>query len=200
MISKSGVGLLIYKQGIVEKESLSPASETVAKGIYDATTLSTVDTDLAAANIKSAVTIFGKEGTFAGGPVVYDAQNCDVDSQVGSGPITVRFEEPVMDPGSDVTILTTTIACAQTTALQAAYFVAGKASNVNSLKLQMYIDGVAQGETGYVGNTAWVQNYDIGHEAVSSGSRTAYLNCHNYGGAVTLMSFSGIIFACCGKV
>ena len=43
-------------------QTLSPLSETVAAGYYTATTLSTVDNDLATANIKSGITIFGKAG------------------------------------------------------------------------------------------------------------------------------------------
>jgi hypothetical protein len=67
VISKNGVGLKEYKQGVIDKQSLSPANDTVNKGIYDATTLSAVDADLAPANIKQGVTIFGKLGTLTSG-------------------------------------------------------------------------------------------------------------------------------------
>lgn len=62
MVFKGGASLLKYKGGQVLKQSLSAASETVSAGIYDATTLSTVDSDLATTNIKSGATIFGKAG------------------------------------------------------------------------------------------------------------------------------------------
>ena len=62
MVFKGGVSLLKYKGGQVLKQSLSATSETVSSGIYDATTLSAVDADLATANIKSGVTIFSKVG------------------------------------------------------------------------------------------------------------------------------------------
>jgi hypothetical protein len=62
VIVKNGIGLLMYKQGQIIKKTLSAANETVNAGIYDATTLSTVDADLASGNIKSGVTIFGKAG------------------------------------------------------------------------------------------------------------------------------------------
>ncbi len=53
-------------EGIVgAPQTLSAANDTVAQGFYAATTLSAVDTDLAAANIKDDVTIFGKIGTFS---------------------------------------------------------------------------------------------------------------------------------------
>ncbi len=43
-------------------KTLSPANDTVEQGFYAATTLSAVDTDLATANIKAGITIFGIEG------------------------------------------------------------------------------------------------------------------------------------------
>lgn len=43
-------------------KTLSAANDTVAQGFYAATTLSAVDTDLATANIKAGVTIFGIAG------------------------------------------------------------------------------------------------------------------------------------------
>lgn len=52
-------GALITGDGT---KTLDPLNDTVAAGYYAATTLSTVDTDLASANIKSGVTIFGKAG------------------------------------------------------------------------------------------------------------------------------------------
>jgi len=44
-------------------KTLDPASEIVAKGFFNATTLSAVDADLAVGNIKTGITIFGKAGT-----------------------------------------------------------------------------------------------------------------------------------------
>lgn len=69
MIGKQGISLLIGHNGIQDKTSLDPANETVARGIYDPTTLSAVDADLQAANIKLAENIFGFVGTLAGGGV-----------------------------------------------------------------------------------------------------------------------------------
>jgi len=45
-------------------KTLSPANDTVSAGYYEATTLSTVDTDLATENIKKDVDIFGIIGTY----------------------------------------------------------------------------------------------------------------------------------------
>ena len=54
--------------GTIVTQTLSPANDTVNAGYYAATTLSTADTDLAAGNIKSGVTIFGVAGTFEAAP------------------------------------------------------------------------------------------------------------------------------------
>lgn len=68
MIGKNGVSLLIGHNGVQDKTTLNAVNETVARGIYDATTLSTVDADLATANIKNGITLFG----FAGSANVFD--------------------------------------------------------------------------------------------------------------------------------
>ncbi len=70
-ISIQGVNSVnIFKQGAISKQALSAASQTVSKGLYDATTLSAVDADLAVANIKAGVNIFGFVGTLAATPAV----------------------------------------------------------------------------------------------------------------------------------
>jgi len=53
--------------GTVLTKTLSAANETVDAGYYAATTLSTVDADLAAANIAVGTTIFGFAGSAVGG-------------------------------------------------------------------------------------------------------------------------------------
>jgi len=54
--------------GTMTAQTLSAANDTVNAGYYNATTLAAVDADLAAGNIKSGVTIFGKLGTKATAP------------------------------------------------------------------------------------------------------------------------------------
>ncbi len=48
--------------GVIETKTLSAASETLGAGYYATTTLSAADSDLATANIKSGITIFGIDG------------------------------------------------------------------------------------------------------------------------------------------
>jgi len=53
--------------GTIATQTLSAANDTVSAGYYDATTLSAVDTDLVAGNIKSGSTIFGVAGNVSAG-------------------------------------------------------------------------------------------------------------------------------------
>jgi hypothetical protein len=55
-------GLWGVQTGAMALKALSASSEIVAAGMYAATTLSTVDSDLISSNIKSGVTIFGVSG------------------------------------------------------------------------------------------------------------------------------------------
>ena len=65
MILLNGAGITTVLNGQATKKTLDPASNNVVKGIYDATTLTAVDAELVAENIKDGVTIFGVEGTYA---------------------------------------------------------------------------------------------------------------------------------------
>jgi len=60
-VDKQGVGI----NGVQVKQELDAANDTVDEGVYDATTLDAVDADLAAANIKDGITIFGFLGTLS---------------------------------------------------------------------------------------------------------------------------------------
>lgn len=62
-VDKQGVAI----NGVQVKQALDAANEIVNKGVYDPTTLSAVDADLAVGNIKDTVNIFGKVGTLAAG-------------------------------------------------------------------------------------------------------------------------------------
>ncbi|MDO8806667.1 MAG: DUF1566 domain-containing protein [Elusimicrobiota bacterium] len=55
-----------------KQQTLATGTDTVNAGYYSATTLSAVDADLAAGNIKSGVTIFGKLGTYTTGYALPD--------------------------------------------------------------------------------------------------------------------------------
>jgi len=69
-----------FTPAVVPLRALNPANDTVEAGRYKATTLSTVDPDLAADNIKLTVDIFGKLGTVVpGGTVTADMATGSLD-------------------------------------------------------------------------------------------------------------------------
>ncbi len=59
MLNINGIG-----SPMVALQTLNPASKAVAEGYYAATNLDTIDADLAIANIKTGVVIFGLTGTY----------------------------------------------------------------------------------------------------------------------------------------
>jgi len=80
----NGVGITTLLNGDTVKHVLSAANEIMAKGIYNATTLSAVDADLAPANIKDSITIFGFLGTVTPGSFFTDYHYYEDLAQVAS--------------------------------------------------------------------------------------------------------------------
>ncbi len=83
MIIQNGAGITSLLNGETVKTALNPANETVGRGIYDPTTLSAVDADLQAGNIKLAENIFGFVGTLIEGAV--DTVTKYADATLGTG-------------------------------------------------------------------------------------------------------------------
>lgn len=140
----------------------------------------------------------------AAGVIVHDTQDKDVDPQTYSMSVPIYHTEISVLKDGDTVIFTVTLNCAQATVVQAVYIVEMyvSVSFPAKAKLQMYIDGVAQGETGYIPNDGKFRLYnDMGNEAVSSGDRTVYLNVHNYdpSDGITFL-ITGGVYAGCAKL
>lgn len=74
----------LAEMGTMPTLTLNSANDTVAVGYYAATTLSAVDTDLAAGNITGGINIFGKTGTYLGSyPLVDTAQTASYTATFG---------------------------------------------------------------------------------------------------------------------
>lgn len=65
--SKTGYVNGVKITGNIENQTLSNTNDTVTGGYYTSTTLSSIDTDLIAENIKSGITIFGVTGSLSAG-------------------------------------------------------------------------------------------------------------------------------------
>ncbi len=70
--------------GTLATQTLSPTTSSVSAGYYEATDLTTIDTDLTAGNIKSGAQLFGVSGTYvAAAPTVARAWGCALDGGTG---------------------------------------------------------------------------------------------------------------------
>jgi hypothetical protein len=128
--------------GSLSTQTLSAANDTVAAGNYAATTLSVVDTDLASANIKSGVTIFG----FAGNVNVVDTSSGDATTT------ELLLGKKAWVDGLEVTgsIATSTLSAANDT-VAAGYYDATTLATVDS---DLAVGNIKNGTTifGYTGN------------------------------------------------
>jgi len=189
------------KTGTMPTVAITAANDDYPAGYHAGNVggLDAIDADLAPGNIKDGVTIFGKLGTYAQ-TITHDVQDSDVDSAATTLSRQLDYEvTSYIAAGADGVFLTLTINCAQATVLEAAYFVnaCGDGAGANNLKLQMYIDGVAQGESANLtASGVFHLFYDTGYGSVASGNRIVYLNCHSYEASDNSRAFiSGGLFA-----
>lgn len=163
--------------------TLSAANETVQEGYYAGTTLSAVDADLAAANIKSGTTIFGFLGTFV---------NTLAEDIVGSsGPIdtsdtttAASVLQPSIAGSGDYACATKTQSYDASSLAVAVGFVNAVATTVSTLKLRLYMDGVQVAESSYFAASATAETIILVATRALSGSKICKIDIHNYSGTV----------------
>ena len=88
--------------GTLATVTLDPANDTVLAGVYVSTTLSLVDPDLAAGNIRSGYTIFGKAGTFTSGVTaaagdIISGKTAGVNGAIITGTLATQTLDPAND-------------------------------------------------------------------------------------------------------
>jgi len=176
MISKQGVGWIIGKQGIVVKEALSAASEAVAKGLYDATTLSAVDADLATGNIKGGVTVFGKLGTVA---LAEDVEGETEGGFTASGSGTYYREGVSVANESEAVLLTKNLTFDAASIAFAVAFAHCACEVANKVKLRLYMGGTLMQTSGYVPVSPASANITLRDFRVLSGSQDCELRAYN---------------------
>jgi len=158
-------------------QTLDPGNENVPAGYYVATTLSAVDGDLAAGNIKKDVVIFGFTGTVE--PVEDNlGTGVSATSTYSSGTfyrksLSIAAESDYGLPAT-ATIVFSALSLAVGSAF--AYIVAGTAS---TLKLRLYMGGVQVAESSFISaiDTEW--KIVVGTRALV-GSQDVDANVHNY--------------------
>ncbi len=141
--------------------------------------LDAVDTDLAPANIKQGVTIFGKLGTLVGGPLSEDVtgeNGCTIAPGGGSGWYYMETGPP---SGGDLELASKALTFnANSMAVGGAYFY-GLADYSNSVKLRLYMGGVQVAESIYI--PPEVDNVVTTGTRALSGLQTCKAALHGYG-------------------
>lgn len=169
--------------GTMPTQTLSADTDTVNAGYYEAATLSTVDPDLAAANIKKDVCIFGSTGTLSGA-VAGSATESDILS-----PKTADIDgDGVLETG---TMPTQTLSAANET-VSAGYYAATTLSAVDAdLTEENIADGVVIfGKTGTmtggaVPDTGQTTSYGTGDDADYNPAGTQMSYTDNGDGTIT---------------
>lgn len=189
MAIKNGVGITSLLNGSMVKKALSAANETVAKGVYDATTLSGVDADLVVGNIKGGVTIFGKLGTLSITPAE-DTSGSTV-SAIQTSATGGWKKSQAVGAGADIDpIATKTLTFDANSLAFAAGFIYGNATEANTFKARLYMDGVLEAESGFLPLTG-VSTWVIGFKALSGAGKICKITVHNYGGASDIRMYGG---------
>ena len=182
----------IHVNGVQVKQSLDPANETVSKGVYAATTLSTVDTDLAVGNINNGVTIFGFVGTYTGPTTpAQDILGSAISSIVANYNGSAWSQLSVSASSDSATIATLTQSYAAASMAVGIGMVSAK-DNTGSenIKLRLYMDGVQMAESGYFSNLQAIPVVIMATKAMS-GSKTCYIAAHNYSGSIQYLNIYG---------
>ncbi len=174
-VDEQGVGI----NGVQVKQALAAASVTLAAGVYDATTLSVIDADLAVGNIKSGQTIFGKAGIYTG-PALAD----DI---LGSTVSAVLADQTGGYSGyTPITATTEVTLASKTQSYDASSLAVGVAAGNfratdSNIKIRLVMDGVQVAEGAYVMNAG--DKHVVMATRALSGSVACSIRAYNYGGS-----------------
>lgn len=179
-VSKQGVGV----NGVQIKQALSAANETVAKGVYVATTLSTVDTDLAVGNIKDGETIFGFLGTFEGaaGALAVDTSGYAESSLARDGFVSaaaINYKD--ISAGGDLDIVSVTPTFDASSLAFGAGIFYSSCDTASKMKIRLFMGGVQVAESAYLTAPSPPEMENVSGFRALSGSQICKLTAHNYG-------------------
>ena len=197
VVAEAPTGKTFYAGGGARKtgtgtKTLNPANETVAAGYYAATTLSAVDGDLAAANIKDGVTIFGFLGTLSATlaedviHVTQSAKTCTFSS------FTAYGAQTNVVAGGDIDLVTKNDTYdTDSMAVASAVLCGIVATAANALKIRLYMDGTQVAESAFISNAVRTDTTLIATRALS-GSDDCKIGCHNYDASDRLITEQGV--------
>lgn len=148
--------------------------------------LDAVDAQLAAANIKEGITIFGFLGTFAGGALAEDTVGSDTENNTcaTAGAFHGNCGTPGADGEADIASVTKTFNDPSFAVGSAFCEVASDPTQLDFCKLRCYIDGVQVGESVFFDSTIGENYIAVGTKDVSGDIDIIIkATLHNYGGA-----------------
>ena len=104
----------LAEAGTLAAQALAVSTDEVKTGVYGATWLSDVDTDLAAANIRSGYTIFGYDGAFTSGATaaegdIISGKTAGVNGAIITGTLAAQTLSPANDTVNEGVYAATTL-------------------------------------------------------------------------------------------
>jgi len=189
-------GSTVLKTGTMPTVAIAAANDDYPAGYHagDVGGLDAIDADLASANIKSGVTIFGKAGTLA---IIHDTMGTDISSQTTKASANIDYEiSSQIAPGGDTTILSVTITLAQASVVEGCFYGDFRcvSSADNRGKLRFFIDGVQQSESATIQLNDFGSKYSSANKACSSGDRILRVDVHSYDSANQYCHYSAMVF------
>ncbi len=182
-VDGQGVGV----NGVQVKQALAAGSETVVAGVYDATTLSTIDADLAVGNIADGVTIFGKLGTYEPS-LVEDLVDEAVSAFTQTGGGGFR-REVIIVSGGDYTLATMTPTFAADSLAVGVGCASCRGNATTTFKLRLYMGGVQVAESVYFVMSPGAFFILVATRALS-GAQEIKVEAHNYAGGSVQAGFA----------
>lgn len=177
------------KTGTMATVALAAGANAYPAGYHAGeASLTAVDGDLAAGNIKDGITIFGVLGTFTGGALAEDITGFGICALTGAGSYSSYDFYQVVGASADLDLATTTDvydADSMAVAVGAAHL---HTDQVDRHKLRVYMDGTLVAETGYVITATAATYVAVGTRALS-GSKICKVADHNHGGASAIYMF-----------
>ena len=170
------------KTGTMPTVAITAANDDYPVGYHAGNVggLDAIDADLAPGNIKSGVTIFGKLGTFVGGPLSHDTAAGAAGFKSGTEWTDEYYEYSVLaGDNSNMAWSSATVVDDVVIEAFASLFYAGVETS-STIKLQLLIGGVQVAESAYL-STSKSSDYITGYkEGVASGGQSLITRIHNY--------------------
>ncbi|MBA7627944.1 hypothetical protein ES703_35413 [subsurface metagenome] len=179
--------------GTLPTKAIVAGAETYEEGYHAGNVggLSTIDTDLAVANIKSGITIFGFLGTLSATPA-FDTESTNSPTRSMTGVADHARGRKAIAAGANYTVATITDTYDANSRAVGSAFSHAHTDGINTMKLRLIMDGVQIAESGYIPRYNVVsQTRVITGQKALSGGKTCIAQLHNYSGGIDYFNVTG---------